>query len=314
MYNEEAILGALLDRLRAALSRTALRYEIICVNDGSRDRTLERALAAQAEHPSVKVIDLSRNFGKDIALTAGLDFSRGAAVVAMDADLQHPPELIETLLARWREGFDIVTAVRRAREGEPWPRRVSSAGFHRLMNAVSDVEVRFESSDFRLLDRRVVDALRYLPERTRLMKGLFTWVGYRHTEVVYDSPARAGGTTKWNYWRLWNYALDGLVSFSSLPLKVWSYVGFAISLLALVYAGWLVLRVLIHGRDVPGFASVIVAVLFLGGIQLISLGIIGEYLARVYSEVKRRPLYLVRGLHGLDACLDRTGRPDGASR
>ncbi len=301
MYNEEPALDALLARLLPVLERTGLSYEVICVNDGSKDQTLERVLSLRAERPSIKLIDLSRNFGKDTALTAGLDFARGAAVVSMDADLQHPPEIIETLLARWRDGYEIVTATRRAREGEPWLRRLTGAVFQWLMNAVSDVRVHFETSDFRLLDRRVVDALGQLPERTRLMKGLYTWVGYRRTEVLYDSQARAVGTTKWNYWRLWNYGIDGVVSFSSLPLKLWSYIGLVISLLAFVYAGWLVLRVLIHGRDVPGFASVMVAVLFLGGIQLLSLGIIGEYLARVYSEVKHRPLYLIRGLHGFEA-------------
>lgn len=301
MYNEEAMLDVLFERLLPVLDRTGLLCEVICVNDGSKDLTLERALSVRVERPLVKVIDLSRNFGKDTALTAGLDFARGAAVISMDADLQHPPELIETLLARWREGYEVVTAIRRAREGEPWLRRVTGAVFYRVMNAVSDVSVRFETSDFRLLDRRVVDAIGRLPERTRLMKGLFTWVGFRQTEVLYDSRARAAGTTKWSYWRLWNYAIDGVVSFSSLPLKVSSYVGLLISLLAFVYGAWLILRVLIHGRDVPGFASVMVAVLFLGGIQLLSLGVIGEYLARVYSEVKHRPLYLIRGLHGLGA-------------
>ena len=307
MYNEEPNVEALFTRLLPVLDQTGLPYEVICVNDGSHDRTLECVLSVRAERPSVKVIDLSRNFGKDTALTAGLHFARGAAVVSMDADLQHPPELIETLLARWRDGYEIVTAIRRTREGEPWLRRLTAAIFYRLMNAVSDARVRFETSDFRLLDRRVVDAIRRLPERTRLMKGLLTWVGFRHTEIAYDSQARTAGATTWGYWRLWNYAIDGLVSFSSVPLKIWSYIGFVISVLALFYAGWLVLRVLIHGRDVPGFASVIVAVLFLGGIQLLSLGIIGEYLARVYSEVKQRPLYLVRGLHGFEGYPEELG-------
>ena len=181
MYNEQPMLDALFERLVPVLDRTGLAYEIICINDGSQDGTLAHLLTIQAKHPAVKIIDLSRNFGKDMALTAGLDFTRGAAVVSTDADLQHPPELIETMLAHWRDGYEIVTAVRRAREGEPWLRRVTGAAFHRLMNAVSDVRIRFESSDFRLLDRRVVDAIGRLPERTRLMKGLFTWVGYRQT-------------------------------------------------------------------------------------------------------------------------------------
>lgn len=298
-YNEADGLDRLFERLEGVLESLGLTYEIVCVDDGSRDDTLARLAAHHARNPAIKVIGLSRNFGKEIALTAGIDFASGDAVVPIDADLQDPPELIAELVARWREGHDVVYATRRTRQGEGLIKRTTANAFYRIIDRVSDVPIPRDTGDFRLMDRRVVDALRRLPERTRFMKGLFAWVGFRQTAVVYDREPRFAGRTTWNYWRLWNFALDGITSFSTVPLKVWSYLGGAISAFALVLAGIIVIR----GPDVeaPGYASLMVAVLFLGGIQLLSLGVLGEYLGRVYDEVKHRPLYLVRDAWGVAA-------------
>jgi glycosyltransferase involved in cell wall biosynthesis len=303
IYNEEDNLNCLLKRVIKSLeipNLNNLNYEIICVNDGSCDKSLEKLISYHQQNPAIKIINLSRNFGKDIALSAGLDFACGAAVIPLDADLQDPPELIAALVEKWQEGYDVVYGTRRDRHGETWLKRFSAAHFYRLIGRVSKVPIPEDTGDFRLMDRRVVEALKQLPERNRFMKGLFAWVGYRQIAIAYDRDPRYAGKSKWNYWKLWNFALDGIAAFSSLPLKVWSYVGLMISSMALVYAVFLVIRTLILGIDVPGYASLMVAVLFLGGIQLISLGVIGEYLGRVYEEVKGRPLYLVRDLYGFE--------------
>ncbi|MBI3148132.1 MAG: glycosyltransferase family 2 protein [Betaproteobacteria bacterium] len=300
MHNEAAGLAALFARLFPVLEATGLDWEAICVNDGSSDDTLARLLALREQEPRLVVIDLSRNFGKEIALTAGLDHARGEAVIPLDADLQHPPELIPELIAQWRAGFEVVTAVHRQRVDESAPRRFFAWGFYRLIGRMSSVNIPDGAGDFRLMARPVVDAVKRMPERTRFMKGLFAWVGFRHTSIVFDRAPRASGTSHWGFWRLWNFGLDGLFAFSSVPLKVWGYVGVLIAGAALLHAVYLVARTLLYGIDIPGYASVIVGVLFLGGIQLISLGVIGEYLARIYDEVKGRPLYVVRARHGLD--------------
>jgi glycosyltransferase involved in cell wall biosynthesis len=298
MYNEELNIDYLFERLVPVLDRLNMKYEIVCVDDGSKDNTLNYLVAHHLGNPAIKVVNLSRNFGKEIALTAGIDHATGAAVVPIDADLQDPPELIEELVAKWREGYDVVYATRRLRRGESWFKRLSANAFYQTIGRMSPVEIPRNTGDFRLLDRRVVDALKQLPERNRFMKGLFAWVGFKQTSILYDRPQRYKGVTKWNYRRLWRLAIDGITSFSFLPLKVWSYIGLSLSLLAFIYASFLIIRTLILGIDVPGYASLMVAVLFLGGVQLLSLGIIGEYLGRVYEEVKRRPLYLVRECHG----------------
>lgn len=300
IYNEEANLGYLFERVLDSLQGLNISYEIICINDGSRDRSLEKLVQCHRENPVIKVINFSRNFGKDIALSAGLDYTCGAAVIPLDADLQDPPELIGDLLEKWRQGYDVVYATRRDRQGESWLKQMSASNFYRLLGRVSQVPIPQNTGDFRLMDRRVIEALKQLPERNRFMKGLFAWVGYRQVAIEYDRNPRYAGRSKWNYWQLWNFALDGITAFSSIPLKVWSYLGLGISLVALVYAVFLVIRTLISGIDVPGYASLMVAVLFMGGVQLISLGVIGEYLGRVYEEVKGRPLYLVRDLYGFE--------------
>jgi glycosyltransferase involved in cell wall biosynthesis len=299
LYNEEPNIDVLFNRILSVLKELNLTYEIICVDDGSRDNTLMSLMNYHLRHSSIKVISLSRNFGKEIALSAGLDYAQGKAIIPIDADLQDPPELIGELIAKWREGYDIVYAKRRSRQGETWLKQLTADVFYRLITGISPIPIPRDTGDFRLLDQRVVMALKQMPERNRFMKGLFAWVGFKQTEILYDRPPRYKGTTKWNYWKLWNFALDGITSFSLIPLKIWSYLGLILSLLAFVYGSFLILRTLILGIDVPGYASLMVTILFLGGVQLISLGILGEYLGRVYEEVKQRPLYLVRELYGL---------------
>ncbi|MDX8410810.1 MAG: glycosyltransferase family 2 protein [Mariprofundaceae bacterium] len=300
-YNEALNVDQFFSRVLPVLEKLACGYEIICVNDGSRDDTLDRLLKFHEHNPAIKVVSLSRNFGKDIALSSGLDFSSGAVVVPIDADLQDPPELIGEMLEKWREGFDVVYATRRSRQGESWFKRSTAKLFYRLLNKLTGTHVPPNTGDFRLLDRRVVDALKDLPERTRFMKGLFAWVGYKQTSVLYDRDSRHAGSSKWNYWQLWNFALDGITSLSTVPLRIWGYVGIAISVTSFIYAGFLILRILVFGVDVPGYASLMVIILFLGGIQLITLGVIGEYLGRIFNEVKCRPLYLVRETHGFES-------------
>lgn len=299
LYCEESNLSPLFNRLETVLEPLPLTYEIVCVDDGSRDDTLLGLIDHHHRNPAIQVVALSRNFGKELALTAGLDYARGQAVIPIDADLQDPPELIARLVEKWQEGYDVVYARRRSRHGETWLKRFTANAFYRVIGRMSEVPIPADTGDFRLLDRRVVDALKHLPERTRFMKGLFAWVGFKQTYIVYDRAERYSGKTSWNYWRLWNFALDGITSFSVAPLKVWTYLGLVLSILAFAYALFLIIRTLLAGIDVPGYASLMVAVLFIGGVQLMTLGIIGEYLGRVYQEVKGRPLYLVRAHYGV---------------
>lgn len=300
LYNEELNINYLFERLTSVLNRLNMTYEIVCVNDGSKDNTLMHLIEYHTQNPKVKVINLSRNYGKEIALSAGLDYARGNAVIPIDADLQDPPELIEELVEKWREGYDVVYATRRSRTGESWLKRFTANAFYRIIDSISHVPIPRDTGDFRLLDRRVVNAIKQLPERTRFMKGLFAWVGFKQTSVLFDRPSRYKGETKWNYWRLWNFALDGIMSFSFVPLKVWSYIGLLVAIPSFFYASFLVLRTIFFGVQVAGYASIMVAILFLGGVQLVSLGVIGEYVGRVYEEVKGRPLYLVRDIYGFE--------------
>jgi len=294
--NEAATLPVLFAELEQQLGALGLPWELVLVDDGSSDGSLEVVRAQLEQRPQLKatVLSLSRNFGKEAALTAGLQASRGDVVVPLDADLQDPPELIGAMLEQWRQGFDVVYAVRRRRAGESSTKRLTAFGFYRLMRRLSSTAIPADTGDFRLMDRCVVEALLQLPERSRFMKGLFAWVGFRQSAISYDRDARQGGKSNWNYWKLWNFALDGITSFSRVPLQVLSGSGVAIAFLALLYGGWMVLRTLVFGIDLPGYASLMTAVLFLGGVQLIGLGMLGEYLGRVFEEVKARPLYLVR--------------------
>ncbi len=269
-------------------------WEMICVNDGSTDDTLLQLIALHQQDSRILVIDLSRNFGKEAALTAGLDAAQGDAAIPLDADLQDPPEVIPELLARWHEGYDVVNAVRLSRDGESWIKRASAHFFYRVINRMSEVDIPADTGDFRLLSRPVLDALQTLPERRRFMKGLFAWVGFRTTAVAYHRASRHTGKTTWNYWKLWNFAVEGITSFSQVPLQLAAYLGFLVSSLAFLYAIWLIISTLVYGNTVKGYPSMMVTLLFLGGVQLMALGVIGEYLGRIYEESKHRPVYLVR--------------------
>ena len=294
LYNESKNLDLLSDKLVSVLNRLNVSYEIIYINDGSTDNSYEKLVEIHQKNRSFKIINFSRNFGKEIALTAGIDYANGSAVIPIDADLQDPPELIGQLIDKWREGYDVVYATRRSRKGETWLKKTTAKAFYYTVAKLIRINIPANTGDFRLLDRRVVNALKRMPEKSRFMKGLFSWVGYKQTSILFDRDPRHLGKTSWNYWKLWNFALNGIISFSSLPLKIWSYVGFVISFISLIYASFLVIRTLRYGIDVPGYASLMVAILFMGGIQLITLGIFGEYLSRLYEEAKGRPLYLVR--------------------
>jgi glycosyltransferase involved in cell wall biosynthesis len=298
MYNEEASLNLFFERLIPILNRLDISYEIVCVNDGSTDNTLAELLEYQKRNIFIKIVNFARNFGKEIALTAGIDYSSGAAVVPIDADLQDPPELIEELLAKWHEGYDVVYACRRTRQGETFMKQFSANLFYRLLGYTSEISIPKNTGDFRLMDRQVVDALSQLQERTRCMKGLFAWVGFKQTAIFYDRDPRQAGKSKFHYWRLWNNAIDGITSFSTLPLRIWSYIGLFFFLSSMGYAAFIILQKLLIGTALPGYASMMVVILFIGGIQLITLGVIGEYLGRIYIEVKHRPLYLIRSTHG----------------
>jgi glycosyltransferase involved in cell wall biosynthesis len=297
VFNEEESIDLYLDTVPPLMERDGLRFEIVFVNDGSRDNTLARLLDRAALDQRLRIVNLSRNFGKEAALTAGIDHAKGDVIVPMDIDLQDPPELIEPFMARWREGYDIVYGVRTQRAWDTTAKRLSANWFYRVFNSMSPVRIPENVGDFRLVDRRAVEVLRQLPERNRFMKGLFAWVGFNAVGVPYERPQRAAGSSKFNLWRLWNFALDGVVSFSTAPLRAWFYVGVVIAAIAVLYALFIVTRVLIFGIDTPGYASLLIAVLLMGAIQLLSLGIIGEYLGRLFLEVKGRPIYVVEGVY-----------------
>ncbi len=285
--------GAVLDALRDPAG-DAILWEILFVDDGSSDATLPAIMAANRVDPRVVGISLSRNFGKEAALSAGLDHARGETVVPIDVDLQDPPEVIGAMLDEWRLGNEVVFGVRRNRMTDSLPKRLTADLYYRAHNWLSEDKIPEHAGDFRLLDRKVVDVIRAMPERNRFMKGLFAWGGFKQAAVYYDRAERAVGRTKFNYIKLWKLAIDGLTSASTAPLRVWSYIGFGIAAVAMLYALFLIGRVVLYGIDVAGYASMMVAVLFLGGVQLMSLGILGEYVGRILVETKRRPIYIVR--------------------
>lgn len=297
-YNEQDGIGIFYQVMVKALDALAIKWEVVCVDDGSNDQTLPLLCALHERDPRFKVIGLSRNFGKEVALTAGLDHAQGDVIVPMDFDLQDPPELITDMLALWREGNDVVYAVRTEREGESWIKQKTAAWFYRVIGRLSDVQIPRNTGDFRLMDRQVLDTLKQLRETHRFMKGLFAWVGYRQVSLPYTRKPRAAGETKWNYWKLWNFAIEGITSFSIAPLQLATYLGFMVSLVAFVYALFIVSKTVFFGIDVPGYPSLLVTVLFFGGVQLIFIGIIGEYIGRIYNEVKQRPLYIVSHQQG----------------
>lgn len=296
VLNEEESIGLFLERAVPSLDAAvgAGGWEIVFVDDGSTDATLGAVLAAHQRLPGVHAVVLSRRFGKEAALSAGLAHARGDAVIPMDVDLQDPPEIIPDMVERWREGAKVVMAVRSARPDDGAMKRLSAGWFYRIYNRMADRPITPNAGDFRLLDRVVVEVLNQLPERNRFMKGLFAWVGYPTAEVGFVREARKEGRSKWKAWSLWNFALDGLTSSSTVALRIWSYFGMLIALVGFVFALVIVAQALIWGNDVPGYASLMVVTLVLGGLNLMSMGILGEYVGRIFVEVKGRPLYVVR--------------------
>ena len=292
-YNEAGSLSTLYERLVPVLAAVGESWELILVNDGSTDASLDVMQRLRARDGRVAIVNLSRNFGKEIATTSGLDHAAGEAVILLDADLQDPPELIPEMVAAWRNGYDTVYAQRRKRLGETWLKRTTASLFYRAISRAGPVAVPRDTGDFRLMSRRVVSAVRQLRERHRFMKGLFAWVGFPSCAVVYDRAPRHAGHSAWSYWKLWNLALEGITGFTTAPLRAATYVGLAIGAGAGAYCAELVVSTLLFGSEVPGYPSLLAVILLLGGAQMVILGIIGEYLARVFNEVKDRPLYLV---------------------
>ncbi len=298
VYNEEDVIGTFLEQIIPIVQSVTANFEIVFVNDGSRDRTYAIIEEVHQRDPRIRGLDLSRNFGKEAALSAGLDHAIGDAVIPIDVDLQDPPTLIPEMVERWRQGYDTVVAVREDRASDTWLKRTSANLFYRLMGRLSVVPIPPNAGDFRLLDRQVIEALQKLPERTRFMKGMFAWVGFSEYRIGYIRQPRALGTSKWRYWKLWNFALEGIFSFTTLPLRIWTYFGFLVSSLSFVYILFIIARTLIYGVDVPGYASLVVLLVFFSGINMVGLGILGEYVGRIFIETKRRPVYLVRRTTG----------------
>lgn len=293
VYNEQEVLPDFHARLISVFPALNIDIEIVYINDGSTDATLSILEDLYTKDPHVAIVDLSRNFGKEIAMSAGLHKAQGDAVIVIDADLQDPPELIPRLIEEWQNGYDVVYARRNQRKGETWLKKASAAGFYRIIQRLSKVRIPEDTGDFRLLSRRAVDALNTLSEQHRFMKGLFAWIGYKQKAVYYDRDPRFAGTSKWSYWKLWNFALDGITSFTTAPLKFASYLGFLTAFVAFVYGVYMLVRTLIFGNPVPGYPSLIVIILFLGGVQLMAIGVVGEYVGRIFTETKRRPLYFL---------------------
>lgn len=292
-HNEEENVDEFFNRVLPIIRSESDSIEIVCVNDGSCDSTLEQLRRWREREPVVRVVNLSRNFGKENALTAGLDHASGDVIIPMDSDLQDPPELIPQMIGKWREGYDVVYARRTLRDTDTWAKRATAQWYYKLFNSIADRPIPDNTGDFRLMDRKVLDEVKKLGESARFMKGLFSWVGFKSTAVEYERPPRHDGKESLNFRNLWRLALDGITAFSTLPLKVWSYIGMGVAGVAFLYGLVIIFKTLILGIDVPGYASTMVIVLFLGGVQLLSLGVIGEYVGRIYLEVKKRPHYIV---------------------
>lgn len=296
VYNEAEVLDIFLTETQAVLAGLPVDSEFVFIDDGSKDGTARIISRHLAGGLPGRLIGLSRNFGKEAALTAGLEHARGDILVILDADLQDPPGLIPGMLAQWRQGYDVIYGLRVDRSQDTLMKRSTASMFYRIFDRLTNIHMPANAGDFRLIDRSVVQALGRLPERNRFMKGLFAWVGHTATFVPYERPPRRAGEGKWNYWKLWNFALDGLASFTTVPLRMWLYSGGLIAAIAFAYAMVLVARVLLFGVDVPGYASLMVSILFFSGLQLLSIGIIGEYIGRLFVEAKQRPVYLVQDI------------------
>jgi glycosyltransferase involved in cell wall biosynthesis len=299
-YNEANNLAAFVAAMTPVLDSLGEPWELVFIDDGSRDATLGLLLAARSADPRLKIVGLARNFGKDVALSAGLAHARGRCVIPIDCDLQHPPALIPELVARWRAGADMVIAVRTRRTEEGWLRRTTAGAYYGLMRRMTNVEIPRNAGDFRLLDRKVVNVINQMPERCRFMKGIFAWPGFKTEMVPFQASVRAGGQTTWSVWKLWRFALDGLFSFSTVPLKMWTYLGGASALAGFVYLTITLIQKLAFGIEAKGYASLLIVILFFNGLLLLSNGIQGEYIARIFEEVKGRPLFVVGHTWGFD--------------
>lgn len=298
VYNEEDAIPIFIKKIDDIfLENNNIYFELVFINDGSNDKTLSLLIEKHNEDHRIKVIDLTRNFGKEAALTAGLDAATGDVIVPIDVDLQDPPEIIIDMLRLWNEGFEVVAARRVNRNSDNYLKRTTSSMFYKLHNIIADQQIPENVGDFRLMDRKVVNALKELPETQRFMKGIFAWTGFKTTYVDYSRPIRSAGDTKFNGWKLWNFALEGLTSFSTTPLKIWSYIGLFVAFSSMLYGVYILLRAFFFGTDVPGYPSIFVAITFLGGLQILGIGVLGEYLGRTYIESKRRPIYLIRKLY-----------------
>jgi glycosyltransferase involved in cell wall biosynthesis len=299
VYNEEAVIEGFVKKLHGFLSQLSKRFEIIIVDDGSRDHTLEK-IRQLPKHYQVKALGLSRNFGKEVALTAGLDHSSGDVTILLDADFQHPIEMLSSFLQYWSQGYDMVYGIRKSRKSESYIKRHFANLFYWLMQKITHIDIPNNAGDFRLMDRKILEALKEFPERTRFMKGLYAWVGFKSIGLPFEVQDRAAGKSSWGLTKLTELAITGITSFSDVPLRVWGLIGFLISLLSLIYAIYIVTVTLIFGADLPGFPTLVVAIMFLGGIQLLSIGILGEYIARIFTEVKQRPKYLLQCKDGFE--------------
>lgn len=294
MYNEHEVIDIFFDKIKQVLAKIQnYSYEIICINDGSKDNTLDILKTYAEKDKRIKIISFSRNFYKEQALFAGLEHSTGKAVIPMDVDLQDPPELILEFVKKWEEGYDVVYGMRADRRDDGFLKKISALAFYKLYNLIAERPVPYNTGDYRLMSRRVVEAVKQIKEKKLFMKGVFNWVGFKSCGIPYKRPERAAGTTKWNYWKLWNFALDGITSSTTLPLRVWTYVGGLIAIFSFIAASYVIIKTLMFGDPVRGFPTLAVMILFFGGIQLIALGIIGEYIGRIMAEVKNRPLYII---------------------
>ena len=294
VFNEEGSIKPFLEKVYEELKNIKYGLEIIFIDDGSKDNTVVSIKEEMEKNKNIVLLEFSRNFGKESAMTAGLDYAKGDAVIPMDVDLQDPPNLIHKFIEKWEEGYHTVYGVRTSRTDDSKSKKTSANLFYRLFNHISDTPIPHNAGDFRLMDRRVVDAIKSLPERNRFMKGLFAWPGFSSIGVGYSRPSRAVGQSKFNGWKLWNFAVDGITSFSTWPLRIWSYIGVGIAIAALIFMMTIISRTLIFGVNWPGYASIMSAILFFGAVQLISIGILGEYIGRLYTESKKRPIYIVK--------------------
>jgi glycosyltransferase involved in cell wall biosynthesis len=302
VYNESGVIQLFIDQVDLILKKIDYKYEIIFIDDGSTDNTSLELENIYKSYENIRVIKFSRNFGKEAAISAGIDYSNGDALIPIDVDMQDPPELIVDFIHQWQAGYDVVYGIREDRALDNIGKRITSRFFYSIFNKISKTKIPYNVGDYRLIDRKVINVIKMLPERNRFMKGLFSWVGFKSIGIPYKRPERSSGKTKWNYWKLWNFSIDGITSFSTAPLKIWTYIGGVISIISFFYALLLITKVTISGIEVPGYTSTLVAILFLGGLQLLVLGIYGEYLGRIYEESKSRPIYV------LDSILDKNNK------